>query len=746
MTLRRKDEPAPTPDGNAAEPLETVSGEVERIVFRNEETGYSVCAIREKEGREELIVVGKCADVWVGETLKAEGRWIRHKLHGRQFQAERITCVMPADVKGIERFLASGLIKGIGKVNARRLVQAFRTDTLRVIEKESKRLMQVPGIGAQRREMIKASWNEHKAVRDIVIFLQSHDVGTAQALRIYRTYGNEAIAIVSRNPFRLCRDVWGIGFKSADKIAQSLGIPPESEIRARAGVIYVLETMTEEGHCYCPRDLLVAESEKLLEIPAALLEKALAAELAEKTLVDSGGDIYLAAMYRAETGVAARLRKLLSTPTNFRPIHLDRAIPWAEQRMKIAFDPMQAEALRMALSRKISIITGGPGVGKTTIVRALVDIFAARDLQVFLAAPTGRAAKRMEEATHMEAKTIHRLLKYVPHPGDFEHNAKNPLQGDVFILDEVSMIDISLMHTFLQALPDESCLVLVGDADQLPSVGPGNVLRDLIESGAIPATKLGRIFRQKAQSWIVQNAHLVNKGLSLELPAKGEASDFYFIKAEEPDDVIQKALDLLTQRIPARFQFDPKTDIQVLTPMRRNQLGSENLNTVLQEKLNPAGATIERFGRKYRVGDRVMQIRNNYDKGVFNGDIGVIRALREQEQQVIVAFDDRIVTYEPAELDELDLAYACSIHKSQGSEYPAVVILISTQHYRLLQRNLLYTAITRGRRLVCLVGSYKAVYIAIHNNHILLRRTGLKQRMAHAAGSAPFAFTPPAGG
>ena len=717
------------PSSPAEVPKERLAGVVERIVYRSEETGYTVCAVRVEGQKSETMVVGTTAAIWVGENLEAEGAWTRHKQHGLQFQANSIRCVVPSEERGIEKFLASRLIKGIGPVMAARVVKAFGKDSLYVIEKESKRLEKVPGIGPKRREQIKASWNEQKAVRDIMIFLQGHSVGTAAALRIYRQYGDDCIAVVSRNPYRLCRDVWGIGFKTADKIGASLGIPPQSDIRARAGIVYILETMTDEGHCYSPRDELLQASEDLLAIPRTVLEEALAHELAEKTLVDDGGQIYLAELFEAETGIASRIRTLMATPAAFEPIVLDKAVPWAEKRMRIAFDPAQAEAVRMALAEKVSIITGGPGVGKTTIVRALVDVFHARRLRVCLAAPTGRAAKRMEEATCAEAKTIHRLLKYIPDMRRFEHGPSNPIEGDVFILDEVSMMDVSLMNTFLHALSDRSCLVLVGDADQLPSGWPGNVLRDLIASEVVPFRKLDTIFRQQAQSWIVRNAHLVNKCLSLELPPKGEAADFYFVKADEPDEVIRKALDLVTARIPQRFGFAPRTEIQMLSPMRRNQLGTENLNAILQEALNPRGDAAERFGRKYRAGDRVIQIRNNYDKGVFNGDIGIVSAVDIQEQQLTVEFDGEGVTYEFAELDELDLAYACSIHKSQGSEYPAVVILMATQHFKLLQRNLLYTAITRGRKLVCMVGSFKAVYIAVHNDQNQQRRTGLKTRL-----------------
>lgn len=726
---RRDGSPPP-----AGEALEELSGVVNRIVYRSEETGYTVCGVVARGHPNEVMVVGVCPGVWEGETLKAEGRWGRHRQHGVQFQATQIACYPPASAAGIERFLASGMIKGIGKVTAERLVKAFGDRTLDVIDRESKRLEDVEGIGPMRREMIKASWNERKAVRDIMLFLQSHGVGTAHAMRIYKQYGNDAVAMVRSNPYRLCAEVWGIGFKTADGIAMSMGIPAESEIRARAGIVYLLETLADEGHCFCPRTDLLASAEQLLEIrDGALLDAALRHSMETGAVVEEAGNVYIAALHEAEKSVAGHLLRLLNAPGPETPIDIEKAVAWAQSRMQIAFAPAQRQALGMALGNKVSIITGGPGVGKTTIVRALVDIFRARRMKTLLAAPTGRAAKRLEETTGAAAKTIHRLLKYSPAEHQFEHGPDNALDGDVFILDEVSMVDIALMNFLLRALPDKAWLVFVGDADQLPSVGPGNVLRDMIESRAVPVTKLETIFRQDARSWIVHNAHLVNHGLPLELPPESTASDFYFIKVETPEEAIEKTIELVSDRIPRRFGFQPRTEIQVLTPMRRNQLGSENLNVVLQQALNPHGDVCKRFGRQYRAGDRVLQIRNNYDKDVFNGDVGIVERIEAEEHRVAVNYDGRRVDYELDELDELDLAYACSVHKSQGSEYPAVVLLMTTQHYRLLQRNLLYTAMTRGRKLVCLVGSWKAVNIAIRNDHVGARRTGLRDRLARFA-------------
>lgn len=715
-----------------------ISGIVENIVYRSEETGYSVCSVRISGQVETITVVGKSAAMWVGENLTAEGSWVRHKSHGYQFQAESITCIAPTSAKGIEKYLASGMIDGIGKVNAKRIVDTFGEDTLRVIEKESKRLEDIEGIGRKRRLMIKESWDRQKGIRDTMIFLQGHGVGTAQSARIFRQYGSEAIAKIQNNPYQLCRDIWGIGFKTADAIAMSVGIPVESELRARAGLVYVLTTMTEEGHCFCPMPELLLQAQTLLNIPVEILADALNYELRTGSLINDVDRIYISTLHEAELSITSKLRRLLKTPSPFKPIDTEKAIPWAENKMGIHFAPIQVSALKTALSEKVSIITGGPGVGKTTIIKALVDVFKVRELQVLLAAPTGRAAKRMTEATGHEAKTLHRLLKYLPPLSRFEHNADNLLEGDVFILDEVSMIDLLLMHNFLCALPDKALLILVGDKDQLPSVGPGNILSDLIGSKSISCTKLETIFRQADRSGIVTTAHKINSGESIdpvfeqndETSNASTLSDFYFIPADDPDHAIETLLNLAMDRIPKRFKLNSLTDVQILTPMRKNQLGTENLNMILQEKLNPTGLEIERFGKKYRVGDRVMQIRNNYDKEVFNGDIGFISRVDIAENRIIVNIDERPVKYELSELDELIHAYASTIHKSQGSEYPAVIILLTTQHFKLLQRNLLYTAVTRGRKLVCLVGSRKAVHIAIQNNEIRLRRTGLRERMA----------------
>ena len=721
--------PQPQPD---AAPPDTVTGTVESIVYRNDETGYTVCMIKVQGGgnrqREEFVtVVGNCAAVWEGEELHAEGQWTRHPSHGQQLQAKSITCITPTSTEGIRRYLASGMIKGIGPKFAQRIVDRFGEQTLDVIDKESGRLREVGGIGEGRRKLIKESWTEQRGVREIMIFLQSHGIGTAKASRIFRQYGADAIAIVKRNPYRLCEDVWGIGFKTADAIALSVGIPHDSEVRARAGLIYTLQTEADEGHCFTVDADLLLHAQELLDISVEILADALAKEFEKGTLVKEENRVYLRDLHRAEVRAAAKLIRLLDTPRTFPPIDADKAIAWAEKKMGLSLAPLQRDALRNAILSKVSIITGGPGVGKTTIIRALTEIFSARKLDIRLAAPTGRAAKRMSEATDREAQTIHRLLKFNPSVGGFEFNIENPMSGDGFILDETSMIDIRLMDQFLQALPDSVTLVLVGDTDQLPSVGPGNVLRDLIASGKIPCCRLDTIFRQDNSGLIVRNAHHVNRGEPLETRA-GD-SDFYFVETGEPANIIARAVDLMTQRIPHKFKLDPLADVQVLTPMRRNLLGTENLNDVLQAALNPSGASLTRGCTHFRVNDRVMQLRNNYDKEVFNGDIGFIKEVDEDDRALTVLFDGRPVRYAQSELDELVLAYACSIHKSQGSEYPAVIVLLHTQHYKLLQRNLLYTAITRGKKLVLVVGSTRAVNIAVKSNQVRERRTSLKDRL-----------------
>ena len=712
--------------------LETVNGTVKSVVHHNDETGYTVCRVacegRRGEDGETFVIVGNCAVIWEGEELHAEGEWTVHPQYGRQFHAKTLTCVTPTSSEGIRRYLSSGMIKGIGPKFAGRIVDKFGEETLKIIETASARLCEIDGIGEARRRRIKESWVEQAGVREIMIFLQSHGIGAAKASRIYRRYGADAIAVVKRNPYRLCADVWGIGFKTADAIALSIGIPRDSEIRAKAGLFFTLESEAEDGgHCFAIDADLVLHAQELLGISVEILGAALASSLEQGSLVKEENRIYLPALYHAEKRVAEKLKRLMGTPVSYKPIQTDAAVKWAEKKMGLSLAAMQYKALVNALRSKVSIITGGPGVGKTTIIRALTEILGARKLKFHLAAPTGRAAKRMNESTGFTAQTIHRLLKFNPQQNAFTYCAENPLDGDCFILDETSMMDIRLFDQFLQALPDTVTLILVGDTDQLPSVGPGNVLRDLIDSDVIPFARLNTIYRQDNSGLIVRNAHHVNNGEKLEL-RQGD-SDFYFIETGRPEDILSRTVELMVHRIPRKFHFDPFADVQVLTPMRKNTLGYENLNEAIQRALNPTGPSLVRGATHFRERDRVMQLKNNYDKDVFNGDIGFIEKVDAEERALVVLFDGRPVIYQQNELDELALSYACSVHKSQGSEYPAVIVLLHTQHYMLLQRNLLYTAITRGRKLCLVVGSSKAVAIAIATNQVRERRTTLQMRL-----------------
>ncbi len=703
----------------------TITGSVKLITFRNEDNGYVICTVELADRRNSSVkVVGNVAAIWVGEELTARGRWVENPNFGLEFQASEIVCVAPTSTEGVRRFLAGGLIKGIGEVHAERIVAKFGSDTLYVIEHTPRRLEEVEGIGKVRREKIEESWKSQYGVRDVMIFLQSHGVGMGQATRIYRAYKQQAIAIVKRNPYRLCRDIWGFGFKTADTIAQKIGVEKDAPERARAGILYVLEKLQEEGHCYSEDAELLLRAQDALDISIEKLADALDKVVEERLVVREDKRIYLKSLYEAEYGTALRLRTIISEPLCYVPIDADKALAWAESRMKLVLAGGQRRAIANAVTNKVSVITGGPGVGKTTIIKVLVEIYSIRKLKICLAAPTGRAAKRMSESTGQAAVTLHRLLKYLPQKREFDHNENNPIEADVLILDESSMIDINLMNDLLKALPAHISLVLVGDIDQLPSVGAGNVLRDIIASGEIPCTKLDTIFRQDTRGLIVRNAHHINSGEAIER----NGDDFFFIETYEPGKIIERVCELVTVRIPAKFRFSAG-DIQVLTPMRKNQLGADNLNIVLQKAINPLGPSLRFGANTFRLGDRVMQMRNNYDKGVFNGDVGFVSNVNEDDDTLSVNYDGTVVAYSRHELDELVLAYASTVHKSQGSEYPVVVIVISTHHFKLLQRNLLYTAVTRGRKLVCIVGTGKAAEMAIANNEVRERHTALAERL-----------------
>ena len=715
-----------------------LTGTVERVTFHSDDTQYTVIQLRLDgagvNGLKEVTVVGKCMTIWEGESIRAVGHWIRHEQYGLQFSATTIAHSSPTSPAGIIRFLSSGVIRGVGPVNAKRIVDHFGAETLNVLSHHSARLEEVAGIGRVTRERIKKSWDEQQGMRDVMIFLQASGIGAATAARIYKKYGENTEALVRENPYRLCYDIWGIGFKKADAIALNLGVEKNSPLRAAAGISFVLrKEAEEEGHVYCDEPELLLKAEAYLGIPMEILVTSLNELVSGGQIIHNDGKLYLRDLYLAEVRVAEYISQLYSARSPFAVTNVEAAIKWASQRCGLELSVMQRNALGMALDSKVSIITGGPGVGKTTIIRVLCDIWTAKKAKISLVAPTGRAAKRMSESTKLTAQTIHRLLKYNPQKDKLEYDASNKLQGDVFILDESSMIDIVLAADFLSAIPPHAVVVFVGDIDQLPSVGPGNVLRDLIASSIVPCTKLDVIFRQQRGGAIIQNAHNVNDGGPFEpQPADWHDTDFFYIKCTEPDRTVAMIRELVSNRIPMRFGVSPLEDIQVLTPMRKNTLGAENLNSILQEALNPHGPALQKLGHFYRIGDRVMQIRNNYDKDVFNGDIGFINGVDIENNQLTVDFDGNIVSYDLIELDELMHAYATSIHKSQGSEYPVVIVVLSKQHYVMLQRNLLYTAITRGKKLVCVLGEPYAVSHAIKNFVVQNRRTSLRLRLVQA--------------
>ncbi|MEG1480405.1 MAG: ATP-dependent RecD-like DNA helicase [Kiritimatiellia bacterium] len=716
---------------------ETLSGTVESVVFRNEESGYTVLSVRPVAETQadfrRLTVVGKCATVWTGEEITAEGVWADDPKFGRQFRAETLTCIAPTSAEGIKRFLASGLIRGIGPKLAEAIVHHFGAETVEILDSRPDRLREVPKIGKAKCAEIRSSWTEQRQSHDAMIYLQTQGIGTGQAARIWRRYGADAIAIVQRNPYRLAEDVRGIGFRTADEIALRMGIAKDSELRAQAGLLYCLKSAAEdEGHSYLKQSELLLMTNDALDIPVERLSEALTQDAERGGVVLEEDRVYLSENYANETAIAMRIATLLHCATSFRPIVADKAVEWAEKRMNLSLASAQWQALTQAVSCKVSVITGGPGVGKTTIIRALGEIFTLRKLRLFLAAPTGRAAKRMNESTGFAATTLHRLLKYQPQSCCFFYGTDNRIPGDIFIVDEASMLDGTLMRKFLEALPDEAVLIIVGDTDQLPSVGAGNVLADLIASDVVPFVRLSTIFRQDVSGYIVRNAYHVNAGEPFELPPSGAESDFYFMEAQDPEKMKEMMLRMLLQRIPNKFHLDPLHDVQILTPMRRGELGTEQLNILIQSQMNPQGASLQRGNTAFRRQDRVMQISNDYDKEVFNGDIGIIKEVDTIERTLLVDFDGRFVEYKQDELDELVLAYATSIHKSQGSEYAAVIILLHTQHFKLLQKNLLYTAMTRGKRLVVIIGTAKAVWIALHATSSVSRQTTLAQKIRHA--------------
>jgi exodeoxyribonuclease V alpha subunit len=699
---------------------EVLAGLVERVTYQNAENGFCVIRVKARSHRDLVTVVGHAATISAGEWITASGDWVNDRTHGQQFKARFLKTSEPTSIEGIEKYLSSGMIRGVGPVYAKKLLRAFGEKVFEVIETQADRLREVDGIGPVRAGRIVSAWAEQKAVREIMVFLHSHGVGTARAVRIFKTYGADAIQVMTENPYRLARDIRGIGFKTADAIAMKLGIEKTAIMRVRAGISYALTEAMDDGHCGLPTDELVPLAEKLLEVPQQLIRTALELELQEGTVVADRvvetPCVFLTGLYRAERTIAERLMRLANGTLPWPWIDPGKALPWAEKRIGLAFAESQVAAIRLALMSKVLVITGGPGVGKTTIVNAILRILAAKGVSLLLCAPTGRAAKRMTEATGFEAKTIHRLLEVDPKGGGFKRGDDNPLDCDLLVVDETSMVDVMLMQALMKAMPDKAALLLVGDIDQLPSVGPGQVLADVISSGTMPVVRLTEVFRQAAQSRIITSAHRINEGSIPDLSPPRAESDFYFVQADDPETAVGRIIELVKTRIPKRFGFDPIRDIQVLCPMNRGGAGARSLNIELQAALNPAGdRKVERFGWTFAPGDKVMQIENDYDKEVYNGDIGYIDDVDPDAGEIVASFDGRSVTYGFGELDMLVPAYAATIHKSQGSEYPAVIIPMLTQHYAMLQRNLLYTGVTRGKRLVVLVGQKKAVAIAVRN-------------------------------
>ena len=697
---------------------------VEHITYQNPENGWSVMKVKVKGYDNPVTLVGSLLEVPVGSVLLVDGEWKVNQQYGNQFVAQSWEEVMPATIYGIEKYLGSGLVKGIGPVFAKAIVNKFGLDTINVIENDIDRLKEVPNLGKKRIDKIRESWEKQKDIKNVMVFLQGYGVSTAYAAKIYRHYGKESITKVKDNPCRLADDIWGIGFKTADGIASKMGYEKNDPRRCRSGLLYTLNQLAEDGHVYAGPEQLVATARELLEAEEEPIRQALSDMITDKDLIQDNEAVYLPPFYYAEQGSAKRLTELLASDQP--QIAAEPETEYGNRSADIVYDDVQLEAIRRALETKVMVLTGGPGTGKTTTTKGIIEAFKARGKKILLAAPTGRAAKRMSEATSMEAKTIHRLLEYNPKDG-YKINDENPLDGDVLIVDECSMIDQILLYNLLKAVPPTMNLILVGDIDQLPSVGAGNVLRDIIDSNRIPVVRLSRIFRQAQSSRIVMNAHAINAGHFPNI-SNGRDTDFFFIKAEDAEAMPEMIVSLVRDRLSRAYNL-PANEVQVLTPMQRGTVGASNLNILLQQRLNPIGASLSRSGYIYRQGDKVMQIRNNYDKSVFNGDIGFISSVDVNEKRLTVTFDGKPVEYEQSELDELTLAYAITIHKSQGSEFPIVVMPVTMKHFVMLQRNLIYTGITRAKRICVLVGTTKALAYAIRNQTVSKRNTRLKERL-----------------
>ncbi len=724
--------------------MEQLEGTIDQVVYYNPENGYSVFKLQAEAG--EMTVVGIFPPLSPGEHLKLSGHFEVNQKFGRQFQMESFSLALPHSTLGLEKFLGSGLIKGIGPVLARRIIKKFGEDTVKILDEKPEKLTGVEGIGHKKLAEILASWQEHQEIRDLIIFLQEHGVSTTMAYKIYRTYGRSSFDILKRNPYQLCLDIWGIGFKTADQIALKLGLPEDSLDRVKAYILYLLEKDNEEGHVYSREEEVAGKCQEDLGASLERLEAALSALSLDRSIIKkerpSGCHLYRPFFYQAEEEAARKLVSLASQDCPVPDFDLDRKIEEIEKKSGLVFSPLQKKAIKASLQKKILIITGGPGTGKTTIIRAVVDIFDSWPKKVLLAAPTGRAAKRLAEATGREAKTIHRLLEYQPKGGQFKRGPRHPLRADALIVDEVSMVDLPLMYHLLQALSPEMRLILVGDQDQLPSVGPGNLLRDLTGSGIIEVIRLNEIFRQAKESLIVVNAHRVNQGQPILYPRRGDPeADFYFIHQENEEKVLGLILKLCRFSLPKKLGLSPlSTQIQVISPMYRGLAGVDRLNLELQKALNPNSASFKLGSKELRTGDKVMQTRNNYDKEVFNGDLGMVAQIDPRKLRVLVDFDGRLITYEKDELSEIVLAYAISVHKAQGNEYQAVVMPLLTQHYIMLQRNLFYTALTRARKMSIIIGSYRALHIAIKNDRPVNRNSYLKENIQDLMKNPPANF------
>lgn len=713
-------------------PLDRLSGLVERVTFHSDANGYCVLRLKVKGDQDLVTLVGYAPSVTPGEYASASGNWVMDREYGRQFHAKFLKIYAPTTVQGIEKYLGSGMVKGIGPFCAKTLVSAFGTEVFNVIEQTPEKLKGLRGIGPKRIQKITSGWADQKVIREIMVFLHGHGVSTSKSVRIFKTYGQDAVKVVKENPYRLAKDIRGIGFRSADTIAQNIGIDPTSPIRARAGVAYALsEASGNQGHCCLPRTELVKETVELLNIPEAVIEAAIDHEIEERELTEAdfpnASSIYLTSLYLSEKSTARSIKRLLSAPPPWQAIDSAKAIPWVESKLNLTLAESQKEAVASALKSKVMVITGGPGVGKTTIVKAILTILKAKGLSIQLCAPTGRAAKRFSESSGYEAKTIHRMLEIDPSTMEFKRNEERPLECDLLVADECSMVDVPLANNLLKAVSTHSALIIVGDVDQLPSVGPGAFLSDLIDSGAVPVIRLTEVFRQAATSWIIKAAHQINHGLMPVFPRKDDKGDCYFLTVEEPEELPPRLVTLVKDRLPKSYGVNAIRDIQVLCPMNRGSTGSRALNEALQAALNPpSDESVSKFGCRFSVGDKVMQIENNYERDVFNGDIGFVTGIDSVEEELAVDFDGREVIYPYGELDELVLCYATTIHKSQGSEYPIVVIPITMQHFVMLKRNLIYTGVTRGKQLVVLMGQKKALAMAVMGKQTIRRLTGLK--------------------